>query len=61
MRDLSKILKGYNFLHILSKQRCLWQINETLAHQDARWVGGKEKMHPLRVEASFVDIFQCQN
>ena len=55
------ILKGFNFLPILSKQRRLWLVAEALAPQVTWWVGGKEKIYPLRVEASFVDIFQCQN
>jgi hypothetical protein len=59
MGDLSKIIKGFNFLPILSKQRSLWLIDEALAPQVMLWVG--MKIYPLRVEARFVDIFQCQN
>jgi len=36
------LLKGFNFLPILSKQRCLWLIVETLALQVTRWVGVKK-------------------
>jgi hypothetical protein len=38
------ILKGFSFLLILSKQRCLWLIDETLAPQDVRWVGVKKRI-----------------
>jgi len=57
MRDLSKILKEFNFLPILSKDRFLWLIDEALAPQGTRWVGVKNKYTRYVWQLSLLTFF----
>jgi len=61
MKDLSKILEKINFLPILSKKRCLWLIEETLASQGVRWVGVKKRYTPYVWKLDLLTSFQRQN
>jgi hypothetical protein len=59
-------LKGINFFPILSKQRVLWQINETLAHQGAWWVGVKKRYTHYMWKLALLTLFSvkingCEN
>jgi hypothetical protein len=60
MRELSNILRGFNFLPILNKQRCLWLVDEALAPQGVRWVGVKKRYTPYVWKPDLLTFFSVK-